>query len=399
MSIAKRVKIQTEESSKLEIWAKNFGIKSVKLYSYEGLIYFNADLAVKILNVDLNKFRDKASFPKEYVNIKNGLYVSKYGIIQLISMSKEAIAYILLDYVFDVVYKLEKNLSVSMEDVKSTRNALLDEIGKINIEENQEENKRVILEMESNIDNLHETIKDYKQMILKQSDKINELEQNLYYIENELNEYKNISRDLAIYCKLNPKGKKRINSKIDDSNLDLITESDEMDIENTLEILEKTKKKGKSKKTNDGKSKADEERSCRNAGDEDDYTKEYMEEAKKSAVKAIDKLNGLVTTVDDNGAKTISLKKQKYYILKSGISHRNMFKWKICDTLSVNYEELKKMTSLWKSRLIDAPDYILYQELNIYEGYYVILNFILEEIMPYCEESKICTLLNTIQEI
>jgi hypothetical protein len=83
-----------------------------------------------------------------YVTIHKNIFINKYGLTKLIAQSKEAAAFQLQDYIYEVVYKLETTGKVTIKDVES-RDKLCATLSELQ---------------------LYKTIENENQVLLKQSD-------------------------------------------------------------------------------------------------------------------------------------------------------------------------------------------------------------------------------------
>jgi hypothetical protein len=116
----------TIATKQLDIFTRSLGVKEkATLYMYGEHAYINADLILPVLSVDETAFKKSARNGAHYIVIKKKLYVNKYGLTKLLAASEEEAAYILQDYIFEVIYKLETGGSVAIEDIDSRKQLCL----------------------------------------------------------------------------------------------------------------------------------------------------------------------------------------------------------------------------------------------------------------------------------
>ena len=130
---AKLITKSNDVTKPLESFMASIGIReNVELYLYDSLVYVNINAILPVLSVEASTFKKKSESPIHYIIIKNTMYVSKYGLVGILGSSREAIARNFIDYIFEIIYKLEKNGSVSINDVDS-RSELIKVIGELNL--------------------------------------------------------------------------------------------------------------------------------------------------------------------------------------------------------------------------------------------------------------------------
>jgi hypothetical protein len=130
---AKLITKSSDVTKPLESFMASIGIRdNVELYMYNSHVYVNINAILPVLSVDANTFKKKSEAPIHYIIIKNTMYVSKYGLVGILGSSREAVALNFIDYLFEIIYKLEKNGSVSINDIDS-RSELIKIIGELNL--------------------------------------------------------------------------------------------------------------------------------------------------------------------------------------------------------------------------------------------------------------------------
>lgn len=121
--VAKKVNdnVATAATKQLQVFTSRLGVSDkATIYMYDKRAYINARFVLPVLSVDIKKFK-KSSGKLHYIMIKSEVYVSKYGLTRLLAASEEQAAYMLQDYIFEVIYKLETTGSVKIEDVDSRK--------------------------------------------------------------------------------------------------------------------------------------------------------------------------------------------------------------------------------------------------------------------------------------
>lgn len=124
-----RVKNSDQHTGPLETFIKGLlGVTDeqsiVAIYMYGEQAYITAEPLIPILGVQLSWFEKNAVNPTHYIKIKRKVFINKYGLTILIAHSKEQVAFTLQDYIYETIYKLEKNGSVQISDVHSRADLL-----------------------------------------------------------------------------------------------------------------------------------------------------------------------------------------------------------------------------------------------------------------------------------
>lgn len=116
----------SDQTAQLETFVNNLGVKQkVEIYKKGTQYYINVDLILPVLSVGLQWFLDNAESTIHYIVVKKRVYVNKYGLTKLLAQSKEKVAFQLQDYIYEVIYKLEKNKTVSTSDIESRKQLAL----------------------------------------------------------------------------------------------------------------------------------------------------------------------------------------------------------------------------------------------------------------------------------
>ena len=140
-----KVTDSTPETSQLETFINNLGIdKKAELYLYNNQAFINVDIIMQILSVDPKWFIKNSESPTHYITIKKQIYVNKYGLTKILAQSKEAVAFQLQDYIYEVIYKLETNKFVHQDDIES-RAMLAKTLAELDIYKTVEDNNKLML--------------------------------------------------------------------------------------------------------------------------------------------------------------------------------------------------------------------------------------------------------------
>ena len=122
--VAKRINddTATDATKQLEVFTNSLGVEAkAVIYMYGKHAYINADIVLPVLSVSVKDFKKASTQGIDYIVLKSNLYVSKYGLTKLLAASKEQAAYMLQDYIFEVMYKLETDGQVSITDVDARK--------------------------------------------------------------------------------------------------------------------------------------------------------------------------------------------------------------------------------------------------------------------------------------
>jgi len=204
---AKRIKKEnaTAITKQLDLFVKKLGIEQpIKIYMYNDSAYINADLIIEILSSNIKNFKRSAEKNVHFITINRQIYVNKYGLTKLLADSREPVAFILQDYIYEVIYKLETNGSVNLSEIEETRTKLYTALSQVDIDAvtiKQTANQLTELNNEIKILNT-----DYSIAI----DEISELKEKNKNLEYELKQAKNNhlillnqAKKIAKYVKIN----------------------------------------------------------------------------------------------------------------------------------------------------------------------------------------------------
>lgn len=135
--VVKRVSRKTPASEQLSVFIRGLGEYSApSIYKYNNQLYIDSGSLMSILSVKSKDFKKHTESPLHHIDVNGTLCVSKYGITVMLSMSREAIAFRLQDYLFELFYRVETTGNVSREDCE-TREALLAELSTYQLADQQ----------------------------------------------------------------------------------------------------------------------------------------------------------------------------------------------------------------------------------------------------------------------
>lgn len=243
-----KVKQTTPETAQLEAFIQTLGISKDKtkaeLYIYNSLAYINADILWPLLSVEESWFVKNAEHPIHYIRIKKTVFVNKYGLTKVIAHSKEAVAFKLQDYIYEVIYKLETNGTVSKEEL-ITRTALLDEIAILkSADEYNRANYATMSDEFKQLQIDHSLLEIQYQKI--EADNI-ELNAKVQALERENAQLQTAAKQLAKYVKIKarkPQTLQTLTKIVEESNID-----DDSDDEDNIDDDVEDNKIDKDKKT------------------------------------------------------------------------------------------------------------------------------------------------------
>jgi len=233
-----RIYSKSDETKQLTTFLNNLGIsEETAIYKYVDLIYIDSNIIVPVLNINIKQFVSSARQPKHYIIIKKRIYVNKYGLTKLIAQSDEEVSYRLQDYIYEVIYKLEKEGSVKIPDVES-REALLQSLQTLKKTEAELEiyqtidsnNQEVIKKYQEEINILRADIGFLEEKTTTYKTENSKLQEQVLEYEQQINKLTNVSKKLARYVRFkNPIAAKNNLSSV----LDEVEISDEEDPEYT----------------------------------------------------------------------------------------------------------------------------------------------------------------------
>lgn len=109
------------QTAQLEAFISSLGVKAenTQLYLCNSNAYINSNIIIDLLSVDIAWFLKNAESPTHYIKLSKGVFINKYGMTKILAQSKEAVAYKLQDYLYELLYKVETDGFVSIENLPS----------------------------------------------------------------------------------------------------------------------------------------------------------------------------------------------------------------------------------------------------------------------------------------
>lgn len=235
------------QRSQLEAFVAKLGVTyKVKIHVENNLSYINCQVLLPILSVDLKWFLKNAESPIHYVTVKKEIYVNKYGMTKLLGQSKEAVSFKLQDYLYELLYLVETNGTVSIEDSES-RDVLLDELKLYKTIENN--NAEIVQEATENLAQLKMDYGVLENKFDKLTSINEELEGELFEAKASAEHFKTIAEKLARYVRAKSKARP---AEADDEKLELEDDDEISDLQVVEEAIHAKKllkvKKAQTKK-------------------------------------------------------------------------------------------------------------------------------------------------------
>lgn len=224
---AVQIKTITPETKQLQIFINNLGVTNkAKLYKFKQHVYINAAIIAPVLNINLQTFVSRAKQPKHYIVIRKEVYVNKYGLTKLIANSDEEASYRLQDYIYEVIYKLETQGEVKINNIASRKELervaadlsifqAIDQKNQLIISQYEDEIKQI--QTDNSI--LEFDIDKYKKENERLTDEIKQLQD-----ENET--LTSISKSLAKYVRSNTRSRPVALSEVDIDNETALSNDD-----------------------------------------------------------------------------------------------------------------------------------------------------------------------------
>lgn len=230
---------QIPQSAPLETFLTTLGVNTkTELYLCNAQAYINSDIILPVLSVTIQWFIKNAETPLHYLKIKPKnstsaqIYINKYGITKLLAQSKEAVAFKLQDYLYELLYKVETQGYVSKDEVGS-RNQLMQLTADLTMYRSSASSAITeTIELKESINSIradYAAIEAECQKLKSENEKYLE---NIQELESELTNYKNIANKMSRFVRVNTK--KPPTEAYDDS-LD-VDEDEELDEVTKLEI-------------------------------------------------------------------------------------------------------------------------------------------------------------------
>lgn len=241
-TIVKATKItkSTPQTAQLEAFVSSLGVEfKTELYLCNQQAYINANLIMPILSVTEQWFLANSESPLHYIKVKtaagkSSLYINKYGMTKLLGQSKEAVSFRLQDYLYELLYRVETQESVSKEDVVSRKQL-------IKMSEDLEMYQTAITKSTNETIELKESNEmlryEYANADIERTKLKNEiavLHESVKDLEEEVSVYKTIANKLARYVRI--KSKNPPGEAYDDSLEEEYLDTEEIDEVTELKI-------------------------------------------------------------------------------------------------------------------------------------------------------------------
>lgn len=210
--IIKKVTKQTPQSASLETFLTTLGVTAkAELYICNSNAYLNADILLPVLSVPIQWFLKNAETPIHYIKIKpkstgqTQIFINKYGMTKLLAQSKEAVAFKLQDYLYELLYKVETEGVVTKSDIQS-REQLIKITSDLDMyQASASAAISETIELKESINNLRVNYADVNAECQKLKSENDRHEDTIKELESELNNYKTIANKLARYVRVNSK--------------------------------------------------------------------------------------------------------------------------------------------------------------------------------------------------
>lgn len=238
--VVKKITKQIPQSASLETFLTTLGVTAkAELYLCNSNAYLNSDIILPVLSVPIQWFLKNAETPVHYIKIKPKtggpaqIFVNKYGMTKLLSQSKEAVAFKLQDYLYELLYKVETEGTVSKDEIYS-RQQLVNMSTDLNMYQSTASAAILeTIELKESINTLRTDYAETMAECLRLNVENDKHEATIKELEVDLNNYKNIANKLAKYVRLN--SKKPPTEAYDDS-LDTEDNPEDMDEVTSLKI-------------------------------------------------------------------------------------------------------------------------------------------------------------------
>lgn len=113
----------------LKLLAKILNINNnPDIFECDSVFYIDSTSIFQLLDVKKEWFKSNADIVTHYLVIFGKIHINKYGFTKILGQSRESIGRKLQDYIYDVIYRLETNGKVSVQESSDARNNLLNEV-------------------------------------------------------------------------------------------------------------------------------------------------------------------------------------------------------------------------------------------------------------------------------
>lgn len=210
--VIKRITNKTAQSAPLETFLTTLGVSAkTELYLCNSNAYLNVDVILPVLSVPIAWFIKNAESPIHYIKVKSKtsnlvqIYVNKYGITKLLAQSKEAVAFKLQDYLYDLLYVVETEGSVSRDNLASRQQLVKVTSDLTMYQSSASAAITEAIELKESINTLRADYADADAECQRLKSENEKHEETIRELESELNNYKTIANKLARYVRANSK--------------------------------------------------------------------------------------------------------------------------------------------------------------------------------------------------
>lgn len=207
MSKSKAIKVTDEETiGPLSTFTKNLGIqKPIDVYLYENQAYIDSDVVFKILSVSKKDFLKTSLIKVHYIKIIENIFLSKYGLTKVLGQSREKVSFLLQDYIYELMYKLEKHKTIHIDQIESKK--ILEEYNTKEFTVNSEKEISVLKDTLENLEAEYSAL-TYELTVAKKKMKSQETDYNNLF---------NVAKKIVKYLRTNGSKTEGIKSELFDS--------------------------------------------------------------------------------------------------------------------------------------------------------------------------------------
>lgn len=365
---ATRIKKTTPQTAQLETFVSSLGVQfGTELYLCNQQVYLNADVIMPILSVQMKWFLQNSETPLHYIRIKtktgtSGIYINKYGMTKLLGQSKEAVAFRLQDYIYELLYKMETQDSVSKEDLVSRTKFIKISEDLTMYQNAASKSAEESIELKESIESLRYDYANADSEREKLKNNVNTLQEYIKELESDVESYKTVANKLARYVRI--KSKNPPNEAYDESlDVDADDDAEELDEATDLKITtDAIKARSKLKVYNKHILK----RASDLANSRNTETKQLTNSANaNSSTTANSSSNANTSTNSSNTAITAKPATKPYTLLKSAIGDFADYRWALSDVACT--DEFKSASMDYSAGETDTPpaDMLWYADLML----------------------------------
>jgi hypothetical protein len=362
---ATRIKKTTPQTAQLETFVSSLGVQfGTELYLCNQQVYLNADVIMPILSVQMKWFLQNSETPLHYIRIKtktgtSGIYINKYGMTKLLGQSKEAVAFRLQDYIYELLYKMETQDSVSKEDLVSRTKFIKISEDLTMYQNAASKSAEESIELKESIESLRYDYANADSEREKLKNNVTTLQEYIKELESDVESYKTIANKLARYVRI--KSKNPPNEAYDESlDVDADDDAEELDEATDLKITtDAIKARSKLKVYNKHILK----RASDLANSRNTETKQLTNSTTGSSTTANSSSNANTSTNSSNTAITAKPATKPYTLLKSAIGDFADYRWALSDVACT--DEFKSASMDYSAGETDTPpaDMLWYADL------------------------------------